>query len=158
MPKQPPAPPHTPSPAGAPKPRLSTRPWAGYTARERKRPAVLAHCPSAACRRAKACVDAHDGLYCQRSHCSVAEAAALARTASHGRADAAAPSAFKPLPARASLAEVKAHRAQLDFLAEDAARREAALAARWQAGELDHLYGPWRKGGVWLLPPPKVFR
>jgi hypothetical protein len=35
---------------------------------------------------------------------------------------------------------------------------EAALtAARWKAGEFDHLYGPYRAKGIVMKAPPKTY-
>jgi hypothetical protein len=31
------------------------------------------------------------------------------------------------------------------------------MTGRWQAGEFDHLYGPYAPKGVLMNPPPKIY-
>ncbi len=123
-----------------PKPKLTHAPWAGYTAREHKREAALACCPSPRCARLKQCVAAHEGLYCQRTHVS---------HAAHVRAHPPA-----PLPDRNDLD------LRREFLIEQIELRKAALQemqARWKAGEFDQLYGKYKSHGVLLQPPPRIY-
>ena len=60
-------------PVAAPRPYLSQQPWAGFTQHDRAREQPLPVCPSPRCRRAKACLAAHDTLYCRRTHFSPAK-------------------------------------------------------------------------------------
>mgnify|MGYP000936655860 CR=1 FL=1 len=126
-----------------PKPYLTTTPWQLFTPRERKRAAVLTQCPSARCRRAKACVDAHDNIYCQRSHKSVAEARGGKRVA------------VKPL--RLTLAAVRAKLAETDIMLADAEARQALMTERWKSGEFDALYGKYNARGVLKVPPVRQY-
>ena len=52
---------------------------------------LLDACPSPRCRRRKACVDAHDGLYCQRTHFSPTQIRQMLRTDPVEKAVAALP-------------------------------------------------------------------
>jgi hypothetical protein len=130
-----------------PAPYLTTTPWQLFTLRERKRPQTLAHCPSAKCKRAKACVDAHDQLYCQRSHESIAEQ--RARTGFTPQATAP----FKEW----ALDEVTARREQSDLMLAEAQSKQRELTKRWKAGEFDALYGKFKPHGVLKQPPPRNF-
>ena len=127
-----------------PAPHLSHAPWAGFTAREHKRDAALAICPSLRCRRLQACVGAHDDLYCQRTHNS--HAAYLAG-----------------LPKRPTLLnnfsaeELEFFRLDVADKFAEAKERHDALVVRWKAGEFDALYGPWRARGVLMYPPEKQY-
>ena len=129
------------------KPYLTTTPWQLFTARERKRPQALAHCPSAKCQRAKACVDAHDQLYCQRSHESLAE------QQSRTGFTPSAPALHKAW----TLDQVTARREQSDLMLANAQSRRRELTQRWKAGEFDELYGKFKPHGVLKQPPPKDF-
>jgi hypothetical protein len=125
----------------------TTTPWVPYTSRERKRDSVLAQCPSARCRRAKACVDAHDNIYCQRSHESVDEA----------RARQGLP---PPAPVKRrsySLAQIRAKAVETEMALDAVEARSAEMRERWKAGELDHLYGKFRPGGVLKHPPERQY-
>ena len=122
-----------------PLPHLSHSPWAGFTPREHKRAEALGLCPNPRCRRLKACVAAHDGLYCQRTHLS--HAAYLAGLAKR-----------EPPPRDLELRRL----AMIDALEQNKAAH-AALTARWKAGEFDHLYGKWRARGALVKPPPKQY-
>jgi hypothetical protein len=130
-----------------PAPYLTTTPWQLFTLRERKRPQTLAHCPSAKCKRAKACVDAHDQLYCQRSHESIAEQ--RARTGFTPQATAP----YKEW----TFDEVTARREQSDLMLAEAQSRQRELTQRWKAGEFDALYGKFKPYGVLKQPPPREF-
>ena len=130
-----------------PGPYLTTTPWQLFTSRERQRPQPLAHCPSAKCKRAKACVDAHDKLYCQRSHESLAERRARLKISA---------SAPKPIE-EWTLDQVTAKREQSDLMLAEALARQKDLTRRWKAGEFDALYGKFKSKGVWKQPPPRTF-
>ena len=125
-------------------PYLTTTPWLPYTSREHKRDAVLRLCPSARCRRVKACVDAHDNIYCQRSHESVAEAR-------HG---APAPQVKR---GNFSLKQIRIKLAESDLLLAEAEARSAEMRERWRAGQFDDLYGTFRSRGVLKHPPDRPY-
>jgi hypothetical protein len=128
-------------------PYLTTTPWVLFTDRERKRPAPLHQCPSAKCRRAKACLDAHDQLYCQRTHESIAE-----RQARLGLTPLAAPAL-----ADWSLDEVTARREETDVMLAEAQARQREMTRRWKAGEFDDLYGKYKSHGVLKHPPKRQY-
>jgi hypothetical protein len=129
-----------------PQPYLTITPWAGFTARERKRKTLLAHCPSKACARAKACVDAHDKLYCQRSHESLAQ--------SRVRQGLMPVKISKRLM---TLEEAQAKRLAIDGLLDEAKARQHELTQRWKAGEFDAAYGKFKPGGVLKHPPIRQY-
>jgi hypothetical protein len=132
------------------RPHVSKQPWAGFTGHDCPRGIPLPVCPSPRCRRAKACVAAHEGLYCQRTHFSPPEQRKWKRRDPHERAITAIP------PAQADSAV--SHR--LKLLIERAAIRVTqgeAMKARWIAGEFDHLYGPYTHKGVLMKAPPKIY-
>jgi hypothetical protein len=128
-------------------PYLTTTPWALFTPRERKRPQPLRHCPSAKCRRAKACVDAHDQLYCQRSHESVTEYRARLGV------KPAKPANAEPW----TLEHVAAKREQSDLMLAQAQDIERDMTKRWKAGEFDRLYGKFKPQGIWKHPPERQY-
>jgi hypothetical protein len=123
-----------------PEPYLTREPWLPFTPRERLRKAKLASCPSSKCRRAKACVDAHDDLYCQRTHL------------------AAAKPSKTPLPARDySLAELQAIRERNDMGLIEVMALKRDMIAKWKAGAYDKIYGKYRAHGVWKYPPNRQY-
>ena len=130
-----------------PKPYLTTTPWTLFTLRERKRANPLHRCPSAKCRRAKACVDAHDQLYCQRSHESVA--CHRARTGITLRV----PDDVEEW----SMEEVTARREQSDLMLAEVQAKQRELTQRWKAGEFDALYGKFKPQGVLKHPPDRQY-
>ncbi len=124
-----------------PPPKLTHAPWAGYTAHEHKRGTALARCPSARCARVKECVAAHEGLYCQRTHISHAE---------HVRLNPSAPNTHwdnLELRREAMIDRIEQRRAA-----------QAAMTARWKAGEFDQLYGKYSARGLVLQPPPQIYQ
>ena len=136
-------------PAAAPRPYLSQQPWAGFPKHDRAREQPLPACPSPRCRRAKACLAAHDNLYCRRTHFSPAIIRKLWGMSELGRALAALP-----------VAEYDDLEGRKDRIIRGREIRHAhheKMVARWQAGEFDQLYGPYRPKGVLLKPPPKTY-
>jgi hypothetical protein len=127
-------------------PYLTTTPWAGYTPRERLRKTPLAKCPSKACARAKACVDAHDKLYCQRSHESLHQ--------SHVRSGK--PS-LKISKRPWTLEQVQTKRLIIEAQLGEAQAREKDMTERWKAGEFDQRFGKYRPGGVLKHPPVRQY-
>lgn len=125
-------------------PYLTTTPWIPYTSRERKRVALLRVCPSAHCRRAKACVDAHDNIYCQRSHESV---------------DQARKGVPAPVVTRRSYSpeQIRAKVVETDLLLEEAEAKSSEMRERWKSGLFDHLYGRFKPGGVLKHPPERQY-
>jgi hypothetical protein len=136
-------------PAAALRPYLSQQPWAGFTKHDRARDQPLPVCPSPRCRRAKACLAAHDNLYCRRTHFSPARIKKLWAMSQLGRALAALP-----------LVEYDDLEGRKDRIIRGREIRQAhheKMVARWKAGEFDQLYGPYRPKGVLLKPPPKIY-
>ena len=131
----------------------SHTPWDGYTPREKKRKVLLAVCPQAACRRAKACIRATDGLYCQRTHLNASE---IRRTAKPAPVAALPRHSFQLSP-RSSLKQVEALRILTDHLLEEAEARTAEMTARWKRGDFDHLYGKYSARGALMQPPPLAY-
>ena len=132
------------------RPRVSHEPWLGFTRHDCPRGIPLPVCPSPRCRRAKACVASHDGLYCRRTHFSVAEQKKWERRDRYTRELEAVPES----PANAGFVEraerlVSIYAIQLEHAIH--------MTERWKAGEFDHLYGPYRPKGVLMQPPPKVY-
>ena len=129
-----------------PKPYLTSTPWAGFTPRERKRKVPLVHCPSKACARVKKCVDAHDGLYCQRSHESLVQARVRS-----GR---------KPIKVSKRLMileEAQAKRMTIEAQLGEVQAREREMTQRWKSGEFDAAYGKFKSAGVLKHPPVRQY-
>jgi hypothetical protein len=120
----------------------SRSPWCGYTNRERPRAVALPVCPSARCRRAKACIDAIDKLYCRRTH----ESPPKQPTSRAGKTGK-----------RISDSALLDYANHLKILAEKQQDRHDDMTERWKAGEFDHLYGKYSSKGVLKVPPPKVY-
>ncbi len=133
-----------------PPPFVSRRPWVGFSARDMAREEPLARCPSARCRRAKACLAAVDNLYCLRTHFSLDEQARRHRQSPLQRE-------LDSVPAVADEGDLTARMERIAELAAIRRAHDAAMLARWQAGALDHLHGKYRKGGVVLAPPAKAY-
>lgn len=129
------------------KPYLTSTPWAGYTPRERPRKTPLARCPSKACARAKACVDAHDKLYCQRSHESLEQS----------RSRSGKPSIRKNPQRPWTLEQVQTKRLIIEAQLGEAQAREKDMTERWKAGEFDQLFGKFKPGGVLKHPPLRQY-
>jgi hypothetical protein len=121
-----------------PAPYLTCEPWQPFTRRERLRAQALKVCPSTKCRRAKACVDAHDTLYCQRIHAAPQEA-------TPARIRGYTESELEDIVTRNEM--------RLAELAEQ--KRE--LVRQWKAGAFDQLYGKYRAHGVWKYPPNRQY-
>ncbi len=136
-------------PAAAPRPYLSQQPWAGFTKHDRAREQPLPVCPSPRCRRAKACLAAHDNLYCRRTHLSPAKIRKLWAESELGRALAALP--------MAQYDDLEGRKDRIIRGREIRHAHHEKMVARWKAGEFDQLYGPYRLKGVLLKPPPKTY-
>jgi hypothetical protein len=143
-------------PKTPPKPYRSLTPWTGFTPREKKREAPLARCPAKACRRAKKCIRAIDGLYCRRTHMTPKEGRAL-QAATEKPAAAPRPVLHYALPKNASFEQAEAYRMMTDMVLASAEAVQARMAAKWKSGALDHLYGPWNPKGALMVPPPRNY-
>ena len=132
------------------RPYLSTTPWAGFSKHDRARDEPLTACPSPRCRRARACLAAHDGLYCRRTHFSPAEIAAM-------QADSELARALAALPEAADADDLSGRLERMTRLAEIRRAHHEEMTARWKAGEFDHLYGKYRPQGVLMKPPPRTY-
>jgi hypothetical protein len=132
------------------KARVSHMPWTGYSRHDAPRENPLPVCPSAACRRAKLCLAAHDNLYCQRTHFSPAEQEERQRLDPLRLELNEVPPVMDPK----SLTE-RAER--ISTLSAIRRAHDARMTARWKAGEFDGVYGPYKAKGVVLSPPPKIY-
>ena len=132
------------------RPHVSKEPWLGFTGHDCPREIPLPVCPSSRCRRAKACVTAHDGLYCRRTHFSPPEQKKWQRRDPHQRA-------VDAVPPVADYGKMSARIKRLVDIAAIRLMQKTEMTERWQAGEFDHLYGPHTPKGVLLKPPPKVY-
>jgi hypothetical protein len=129
------------------RPRLTHAPWAGFTKHDCPRKAPMPICPSPKCRRVKHCVAAHDGLYCQRTHFSPREQKKWRR---HNPYE----SAVAELLAMPEAPTLAGRLQQLMHVQIVRLEQAIAMTDRWKEGEFDHLYGPYRKKGVVVGPPP----
>jgi hypothetical protein len=132
------------------RPRVSLEPWKGFTAHDCPRTTPLPVCPSPHCRRAKACLAAHDDLYCQRTHFPPALKKKWLRRDPRQREL----NAVLPVMDPNSLTE---RMERINELAAIQRAHSAKMTARWKAGEFDQLYGPYKPKGVVLRPPPKTY-
>jgi hypothetical protein len=137
-------------PPDARRPRVSLEPWKGFTPHDFPRNKPLPACPSSHCRRAKACLAAHDNLYCQRTHFPPALKKKWLRRDPRQRELDAVPPVMDPH----SLSE---RMERINQLAAIQRAQFAKMTARWKAGEFDLLYGPYKPKGVLLKPPPKAY-
>ena len=128
---------------------FSTTPWAGFARGSAPREEALPLCTQPRCRRAKLCIAAHENLFCQRTHFSANEKDKFDRASQQ-----AFNKKFPPYP-KGTPWELREKRVQAIMAYRKSQQQELAL--RWKAGEFDHLYGKWRRGGVLLKPPPKDY-
>jgi hypothetical protein len=131
-------------------PYLSRAPWHGFSAHDMPRAEPLPVCPSARCRRLCRCVDAIDGLYCRRTHLSLAEQAEAKPARPLQRLLARVPEAFPP-------GDLAARLERIEELASIRRDYDADMRARWRAGAFDHLYGRYRRDGALMRPPPLAY-
>ena len=131
-----------------PQPYLTTTPWNKYSMREFPRDQDLPLCPSPACRRAKACIAAHDNIYCRRTHLSVVEMRLKKGLAAH---------AEKRPEKRWNLRDARARALMYELQASEIEKNNGNLTDRWKAGEFDHLYGKYSPRGVLKIPPKKQY-
>jgi hypothetical protein len=131
-------------------PFVSRRPWAGFTAHDKPRLEPLPVCPSARCRRAKACISALDNLYCRRTHHSLHEQRTIHRVSPLQRELATVPEVIDGDDLSARMERIAA-------LAEIRRAHEADMLAQWKAGALDTLYGKHCRNGVVMTPPQKAY-
>ena len=130
--------------------RVSQSPWFGFTKHDWPRDVALSACPSARCQRAKSCINAYDGLYCQRTHHSPTKIKIMQKQTELGQAILAVP----PLSKRADEEERELYMFDITSIKKN---YHAAMTARWKAGEFDGLFAPFKAGGVMLKPPPKNY-
>jgi hypothetical protein len=129
---------------------VSKRPWAGFTPNDHRREAPLPVCPSPCCRRALACLAAIDGHFYRRTHLSPAEYAGLPEVRAWQAKAAAILKVRDPF-------DFAAREERLLQIHELRLKREEEMEAKWKAGLLDHLYGPYSPKGVMLKSPPKFY-
>lgn len=129
---------------------LSKTPWRGFAAGGVAREHELPCCPDARCRRAKECIAAQQGLFCQRTHLSRSARVRLAKKQKRDF-DRRFPVIDASLP-------IELQRMRIEAAMADRRAKDEAMTARWKAGVLDHLYGKWRAKGALMMPPEKVYR
>jgi hypothetical protein len=134
----------------APRPRVSLEPWAGFTRHDCPRDNPLPSCPSPHCRRAKACLAAHDNLYCQRTHFSPAEQKKWNSRDPYQRELDKVPPVIDPH-------DLTERMERINQLAAIQRAKAVEMTTRWKAGEFDQRYGPYRPKGVMLKPPIKIY-
>ena len=137
-------------PPRALRPRVSLEPWMGFTCHDCPREIPLPSCPSPHCRRAKACLAAHDNLYCRRTHFSPDEQKKWNSRDPYQRELDRVPPVIDP-------DDLTERMERINLLAAIQRAQEAEMTGRWKAGEFDLLYGPYRPKGVLLKPPPKIY-
>jgi hypothetical protein len=131
-------------------PRWKPYPWARFSRDEFPRAKPLPVCPSQKCRRAKACLSAHKGLYCRRTHFASAEGK-LRMPKSDIETHIAS---LSPPPLGAGL------ELRIEFIKEIAKLRAAESREKmklWRAGAFDEAYGRYHTRGVMKPPPPQVY-
>ena len=131
-------------------PRWKPYPWARFSTDEFPREKPLLVCPSQKCRRAKACLNAHKGLYCRRTHFASAEGKRRMPKSEVEKHIAGLTS--PPLGAGLEL--------RMEFVTEISKLRAAESREKmklWRAGAFDEAYGRYHTRGVMQLPPPKVY-
>lgn len=132
------------------RPRFSQSPWFGFTKHDWPRSEALDQCPSARCRRAKACRCAYDGLYCRRTHHSPEEIKILQKQTELGRAVLAVPRLGKN-------PDAEERELYMGDIANIKKNYQTIMTARWKVGEFDQLFGKYKPSGVLLKPPSKIY-
>ncbi len=142
-----------PSPRGrAPtrEPKVTRRPWTGYTGHDMARAEPLPRCPKHRCRRAKACLAALDNLYCQRTHHSLAEQRLIHLQDPVQRE-------LDSVPEVDDDDDLNARVERIAALAQIRRAHDADMLGLWKAGALSHRFGPYKACGVVLKPPPRAY-
>ena len=132
------------------RPRVSKAPWFGFTKHDWPRDVALDRCPSALCRRSKACLAAYDELYCRRTHHSPKEIKLLLQGTELTQALDMVPRLSK----HADDEERELHAHDISNIRQN---YQDAMTARWKAGEFDHVFGPYHPRGVMLKPLQKIY-
>ena len=131
-------------------PRWKCFPWSPFSADDLPRSQPLPVCPAQKCRRAKSCLAAHKGLYCQRTHFSRTEGLARVPKSETDRHIANIPAP----PANAAPALRMDHLREISDLRLMEAREKTKL---WRAGAFTDTHGPYRAAGVMKVPPPRIY-
>ena len=125
-------------------------PWLGFTAHDMPRARPLETCPSPRCCRAKRCISAVDNLYCLRTHHGLEEMKAI-QARSELRRDL---DIVMPVVDPTDFVARAERLAELAVVRRDYHKR---MLERWKSGTFDHLYGPYKAGGVALTAPSKTY-
>jgi hypothetical protein len=128
-------------------PRWKPFPWSRYSADDCPREKPLPVCPAAKCRRAKACVAAHKGLFCQRTHFSRTEGQKRTPMSEVDQYIASLP---KPPPS----AGQELHTTYLQEIAALRTSEQREKMKLWRAGAFGDQYGPYTTKGTMKQPPP----
>ena len=131
-------------------PRWKRFPWSPFTTDDLPRSHPLPVCPSQKCRRAKSCLAAHKGLYCQRTHFPGTEGLSRVPKSEIDRHIANIPAP----PSNAALASRMDHLKEVSDLRLMEARENVKL---WRAGAFTEAHGPYRAAGVMKSPPRRVY-
>jgi hypothetical protein len=129
---------------------FSHSPWLGFTKADKPRKQPLPRCPDPRCRRAKQCVAAHDDLYCQRTHMTIAEASRITPHAGLTEEE-------RRIQAPVDPRNLEARRIRIVEALELGIERAREKQARWKSGEFDHLYGKYSPKGVLMKPPVRSY-
>jgi hypothetical protein len=125
-------------------------PWSRFSSDDFPREQPLPLCPSQKCCRAKACLAAHKGLFCQRTHFVRAEGLVRTPKSEMDQYIAKIPA---PPPS-------KDNDLRIAYIAEIAGLRTAEQREKmklWRAGAFGNVYGPYHSKGIMKLPPPRVY-
>ncbi len=125
-------------------------PWSKYSLDDFPRQQPLAVCPSTHCRRARKCLAAHKGVYCQRTHFNRSEGE-LRTPKSRIEKDIAE----IPRPPLGVPNDIR-----LLYIEEITALRKIDIREKtrlWKAGGYGDTYGRYRASGVMKSPPPKIY-
>jgi hypothetical protein len=140
----------SPLPPSKSAPRWKPYPWSRFSSDEFPREQALPVCPSQKCRRAKACLAAHKGLFCQRTHFNRAEGLVRSPKSEMDRYIAGI-----KMPSASSTPDL-----HMVYIKEISALRLADQREKmklWRAGAFGDSHGPYHTKGVMKSPPPRIY-
>jgi hypothetical protein len=131
-------------------PRWKPYPWSRFSADEFPRDKPISRCPDTKCVRAKACLAAHKGLFCQRTH--------FARTEGERRvAKSDMEKYIESLPSPPANAALEARMDHIKEVSDLRAMETREKVKLWRAGAFGKTYGSYRSGGLMKSPPPRHY-
>ncbi len=131
-------------------PKWRQYPWSRFSADEFPRENPLPRCPDPKCRRAKACLSAHKGLFCQRTHFTIREGKIRTPKTETGKYI----DAITMPPTGAGL---DLHMTYIKEISGLRKVEQKQMEKIWRAGGYDKAFGPYTAKGFMRGPPAKHY-